>query len=399
MAQSYRDWVTRHEIVVVGAGPARLAAAAQLRGDRLDPLVIERSDTIGSAWRTRYDSFRLHTIRWLSGLPGMSMPATLGSWVSRDDFVGYLTRYAERFSIAPGSAPHWKDWLARTTAGCRRTSQGELEAGRVVLGTGACTEPQIPAWTGRDSFRAGGDPLLGIPAARAVRGTPHPGRRLRKLGDRGRGGPGGAAASSTRHASQASSLRRVSAAVPTQPLGIALRFVPARSQPLADALRRLTIPDLSTQGLPAPKRPFSLFRRTGTIPVLDHGFVAAVRSGEIRIRPGVSRLDGDEWCTTTGPGRRPDAVIAGTGYCPGLDTVLGPLSLLDDHGLPTVGSRGGADRAPGLHTVGISIRLSGQLREIGKDAERLARSVPSKKARSLVKLDPPQKSTNGDNFG
>ena len=57
--------------------------------------------------------------------------------------------------------------------------------------------------------------------------------------------------------------------------------------------------------------------------------------------------------------------------------MLGPLSLLDDHGLPAVGSRGGADRAPGLHTVGISIRLSGQLREIGRDAQRLARSVPS----------------------
>ena len=363
---------------MVGAGPAGLAAAAQLRGAGLDPLVIERSDTIGSAWRTRYDSFRLHTIRWLSGLPGMGMPSTLGSWVTRDDFVGYLGRYADRFAIAPrfdtavqGLAPADDGWVLST-------SQGELEAGRVVLATGACNVPYIPAWTGRDSFR----PLV-IHSSEYRRPEPYAGRRTLVVGS------GNSAtevavdlASSGVPVELAvrtppSILRRDFGGFPTQPLGIALRYAPAPiADPLGAALRRLSIPDLSAQGLPAPRRPFSLFRRTGTIPVLDHGFVAAVRSGAIRIRPGVSRLDGDEVVHDDGSRSSPDAVIAGTGYTPGLDTVLGPLGLIDDRGLPTVGSRGGAARAPGLHTVGISIRLSGQLREIAKDAQQLVRSIP-----------------------
>ena len=46
-------------------GPAGLAAAARL--GPVDPLLIDRSDTVGSTWRTRLDSLRLHTIRWLSG--------------------------------------------------------------------------------------------------------------------------------------------------------------------------------------------------------------------------------------------------------------------------------------------------------------------------------------------
>ena len=61
--------VTGHGVVVVGAGPAGLSAATRLQGAGMSVLVIDRSDSVGSAWRTRYDSFRLHTIRWLSGLP------------------------------------------------------------------------------------------------------------------------------------------------------------------------------------------------------------------------------------------------------------------------------------------------------------------------------------------
>ena len=158
-----------------------------------------------------------------------------------------------------------------------------------------------------------------------------------------------------RYGPHRASYAAISVGYPAQTLGIALRHAPAKiADPLGVALRRLSIPDLSAQGLPAPKRPFSLFQRTGTMPVLDHGFVAAVRSGAIRIRPGVSRLDGDEVVHDDGSRSSPDAVIAATGYSPGLDAVLGPLRLIDTRGLPTVGSRGGASQAPGLHAVGIS---------------------------------------------
>ena len=363
---------------MVGAGPAGLAAAAQLRRAGLDPLVIERAGSIGSAWRTRYDSFRLHTIRWLSGLPGMPIPVRLGPWVTRDDFVDYLARYAEGFAIAPrfdtalaGLTPTDGGWVLAT-------SQGEMEAGRVVLATGACAEPHIPAWTGRDAFRP---PV--IHSSEYRRAGPFAGRRTLVVGSGN---------SATEVAVDLASngvpvelavrtppsiTRRDFGGVPSQPLGIALRYAPATiADPLAAALRRLSIPDLSAQGLPAPRMPFSLFHRTGTVPVLDHGFVSAVRSGAIRIRRGVSRLDGDDVVHDDGSRSSPDAVIAGTGYRPGLDAILGPLDLIDERSLPTVGSRGGATRAPGLHTIGISVLLSGLLREIGKDAQRLARSIP-----------------------
>jgi hypothetical protein len=107
---------------------------------------------------------------------------------------------------------------------------------------------------------------------------------------------------------------------------------------------------------------------------LDHGFVAAVRSGAIRIRTAVMALDGREVIHADGLRSSPDAVVAATGFGSGLSPILGPLGLLDARDLPTIGSRGGPE-AVGLYTVGISIPLSGLLREIALDGRRLVRAI------------------------
>ena len=264
-------------------------------------------------------SFRLHTIRWLSGLPGMRIPASCGPWVARDDFVSYLEGYAERFTIVPRLGAEVQA-LTRDDGGWQlSTSHGELRTRQVVLATGACAQPWIPSWPGRDTL---GPSLI--------------------------------------HSSE----YRNPAHVP-----------PAIVNPLAATMRRLTIPDLSGHGLPAPTAPFSQFQRTGTVPVLDHGFVAAVRSGAIQIRAGDRALAGDNVVHDDGAISAPTAVIAATGYHTGLDGVLGPLGLIDGRGLPTFGSRGAPGAGRGLYSVGIDILLSGLLREIGKDAERVVRSI------------------------
>jgi putative flavoprotein involved in K+ transport len=49
------------DCVVVGAGPAGLAASAALRGRGVEHVVLERG-RVGESWRTqRWDSFRLNT--------------------------------------------------------------------------------------------------------------------------------------------------------------------------------------------------------------------------------------------------------------------------------------------------------------------------------------------------
>jgi putative flavoprotein involved in K+ transport len=370
--------VTHHEVIIVGAGPAGLGAAARLRGAGFDPVLIDRADTIGSAWRTRYDSFRLHTIRWLSALPGMAIPPGCGPWVSRDDFIAYLQRYAERFGLVPQLGVELRGLTATDGGWTLTTSAGPLEGRRVVLATGACTEPRIPAWPGSEAFVP---PI--VHSSKYRNPDPYAGRTVLVVGSGNSAteiatdlAAGGEVRVEMAVRTPPTILRRDTRGIPTQPIGIALRYAPpAVVNPLGATMRRLTIPDLSAQGLPAPKRPYSQFLRSGTVPVLDHGFVAAVRSGAITVRPAVAALAGGEVLHSDGSRSAPDAVIAATGYTTGLEPILGELGLIDARGLPTVGSRGGPSQARGLYTVGIAILLSGLLREIGKDANRLARAI------------------------
>ena len=370
--------VARHSVVVVGAGPAGLGVAARLQGAGTNVLVIDRSESVGSAWRTRYDSFRLHTIRWLSGLPGMAIPRTFGPWVARDDFVAYLERYARRFHIRPQFRIELQGLRADDDDGwVLSTSDGSMRARRVVLATGACTEPRIPNWPGRDTFKP---PL--IHSSQYRNPGAYRGKRVLVIGSGNSASEIAAELAGARDVTVEMAvrtpptiLRRDTHGVPTQPVGIALRYAPAAIvNPLGAALRRMTVPDLSEYGLPRPKAPYSQFQRTGTVPVLDHGFVAAVRSGGITVRTAVLALDDRDVIHADGLRSSPDAVVAATGYTSGLNSILGPLGLLDARDLPTIGSRGGPE-AGGLYTVGISVLLSGLLREIALDVRRLVQVI------------------------
>lgn len=208
---------------------------------------------VGAAWRTRYDSFRLHTVRWLSALPGLPIPTSYGPWVARDDFVRYLEDYATRFQVAPELGTELSG-LARTAGGWRlQTSRGEIDARRVVLATGACNSPHVPTWPGR----SGSSPPVTYSSNYRNPG-PYGGRRVLVVGSGNSATEVATDLAAARDVSvelavrtPPSILRRDTAGIPSQALGIALRHVPAAVvDPLGAATRKLTIPDLR----PGPAR-------------------------------------------------------------------------------------------------------------------------------------------------
>jgi cation diffusion facilitator CzcD-associated flavoprotein CzcO len=89
------------DILVVGAGPAGLAVSACLRKQGLQHTVVEREDTVGSAWRGHYDRLHLHTTKTFSGMPMTPWPKTAPRYPSRDAVVQYLQAYADEHQVKP----------------------------------------------------------------------------------------------------------------------------------------------------------------------------------------------------------------------------------------------------------------------------------------------------------
>src|ERR1700757_4680786 len=93
-------------VLIVGAGPAGLAAAAELGRAGVPAVILERADAVGASWRGRYDRLRLNTSRWTSRLPGSRFPKGTAMFPPRDDVVRYLEAYARRraFEIELGTS-------------------------------------------------------------------------------------------------------------------------------------------------------------------------------------------------------------------------------------------------------------------------------------------------------
>jgi putative flavoprotein involved in K+ transport len=117
--------------------------------------------------------------------------------------------------------------------------------------------------------------------------------------------------------------------------------------------------------------------RDNQIPILDVGFIDAVRKGRVEVVAAVSGFDGPEVLLADGSRVTPDAVIVGVGYRPGLEPLIGHLGVLREDGRPRVTGARTVDGAPGMWFTGFHNPISGLLRELGIDARRIAKAVPA----------------------
>jgi len=371
--------VETHEIVIVGGGSAGLATAALLRQQGLDPLVLESGAEPGAAWRSRYDRLRLHTPRLLSGLPGMRIPRSFGRWVARDDLIEYLRRYVELHNLDVRTGVRVARVEPDGTAWRLETDQGAIRAADVIVATGYNGAPFTPAWPGREGFAG-----ELIHSSQYVNPAPFCDRDVLVVGAGNSGAEiahdvidGGAKRSRLSVRTPPQIVRRATAGIPAQLIGMAIKHVPPHwVDPISKAQRKLSIPNLAAQGLPRPEQGIrSSFIATGTTPILDVGIVSAVRRGRVEVVAAVEGFDGADVLLAEGSRIRPDAVIAATGFRAGLDELVGHLGVLTPRGLPT--KTDGEPARPGLWFVGFTPTLGGQLREGSVAARTVAAAIAS----------------------
>ncbi|CAM5672066.1 flavin-containing monooxygenase [Streptomyces fumanus] len=368
-------------VYVVGGGPGGLSVAYALRAKGIRAVVLERSDRVGASWRRHYDRLRLHTTRGLSALPGLPMPRRFGRWPARDDVVRYLEKYAEhhRLEVVTGvevsrieRAPDGVNWLLRASGG------RELTGAAVVVATGHNHTPRIPDWPGRSTYTG---EFLHASAYRNA--GPFAGRDVLVVGVGNTGAEiavdlveGGAARVRLSVRTPPHIVRRSTAGWAAQYTGVLVRRLPVRLvDKLARPVARLSVPDLSAHGLPRPAT--GLYSRVGegAIPVQDAGLIDAVRRGRVEVVAAVTGFEDGKVLLADGGRIAPDAVIAATGYLRGLEGLVGHLGVLDARGRPVVHGPRTAPGAPGLYFTGFTNPISGMLRELARDAPRIAGAV------------------------
>jgi putative flavoprotein involved in K+ transport len=366
--------------LVIGAGPAGLAAAAALAARGIGVTVLER-ERVGAAWRGRHVDLRLNTMARFSGLPGAPIPRSAGRWPGRDAYVAYLESFArdrgldirtgvEVVGVSP--TPDSAGWRVETAG------SGPLVARHVIVATGDARVPHRPSWSTASAFR--GDlrhvAEIGAPAELA-------GRDVLVVGG------GNSGVEWVEHLARVGAgqiwlsirtppnlLPREVGGIPLQGLAVLLRRLPTWLKDAdAQVVRRLALGDLARYGLPRPAEgPYRHLARTGVTVAVDTGFAGLVRAGRVEVVSEVERLEADRVVLGDGRELRPSSVLAATGYRPGLEPLLGGLGVLDPGGRPRIDARGRSAR-PGLWFIGFTPAIEGVLRRLGGEARTLARAI------------------------
>lgn len=371
------------QIVIVGAGAAGLAAAASLRARGFDPLVLDEDEAIGGTWLRRYDRLHLHTVRDHSGLPGLPIPRSQGRYPSREAYAAYLQDYVRHHRLRVRLRTPVSAIRRCAMPACWDVDGPDVRsrARVVVVATGQYRVPVVPPLPGRNLFA--GDLIHSVDYRNA---SGYVGRRVLVVGAGNSGAEIATDLAEHGAAFVALAIRTPPPVVPRDPFGqpvqktgMLLSNLPVR---IADRLARLTawlvLGDLARYGYPQPGWwPYSSRRA----PVIDVGFVAALKRGAIQLRPALARLAATEAIFVDGRVEPFDAIVMATGFTSGLGALIEGDGVLDAQHDPIAAS-GEPTALPGLYFNGYVRSLRGHLFEAGRSAQLLAQNVDEYLART-----------------
>jgi len=132
--------------VVIGAGHTGLAVSRSLTERSIDHVVLERGEVANSWRRERWDSLRLLTPNWQSRLPGYRYEgADPDGYMTTAEVVAFISGFAA-VAAAPVRTQTTVTSVTPVDEGYRvATDQGDFRCRCVVVASGACNLPSVPA--------------------------------------------------------------------------------------------------------------------------------------------------------------------------------------------------------------------------------------------------------------
>lgn len=369
----------RHtDTLIIGAGPAGLAVAGRLARMDIPYLLLEKGDRVGESWHGHYECVCLHTVKEQSDLPHWPMPAHYPTYVPRLDLIAYWEDYIRHMGIAPLFGQEVRSIRRENGRWVATTNTDVFTAERVVVATGYNRVPNMPQWPGQERFKGV------LMHSRDYRNADaFAGKRVLLVGI----GNTGAELALDLHEKGAlpfisvrgpvNFIRRDVAGRPAQKTAILLGKLPAWAYDfIARQVQKWTVGDLTPYGLPpSPYAPSEQLRRFGKVPVIDIGTIDLIKQRKVMIVPDIQQLNENSVTFKDGRTEPFDAVIACTGYRASVeDFVENAQPLLNERGYPR--SLWFDDEAHrGLYFCGFSTPLSGILRNIKMDSEKIAGHV------------------------
>ena len=369
--------------LIIGASISGLASAASLQKQNIEYSIIEKQNQVATPWRNHYDRLHLHTNKSISGLPFKKFGIMVPRYPSRQQVLDYLDDYQEEFNIRPifntaalSVRKEGAHWITETT-------NGSFKSKYVIMATGPYGKPKSINFNGMETY-----PGKIIHSYEYKTGKNFQGQNVLVVGfgnsaceiaidlyEQG-------AIPSMAVRSPVNVIPRDVLGVPVLELSLLMNRLPPRvADTISAPLISWLIGDLTKLGLKKkPYGPLEQIRRDGNVPLLDIGTIQLIRKGHIKIYRDIDHIESKIIHFKDGKREIFDAIIAGIGYYRDYaDIVDVDKSRFED--LQVCARKQKYFGKDGLYFCGYWISPTGQIREIGSDAEKIARNI-AKKERS-----------------
>ncbi|XP_058101305.1 probable indole-3-pyruvate monooxygenase YUCCA5 [Magnolia sinica] len=392
-ASNHEDFLTRRCVwvngpIIVGAGPSGLAVGACLKEHGVPFIILEKEDCIASLWQKRsYNRLKLHLPKQFCQLPKLPFPEDFPKYPNKKQFIDYLESYARHFEINPRFNECVQSAKYDETCGLWRVKSFCMRAGArgaeveyicrwLVVATGENAVRAVPEIEGLSEF---GGRVMHVCDYKS--GENFKGEQVLVVGC-GNSGMEVSLDLCNYNAFPSMVIRSSVHVLPREVMGkstfeVAVSLMKWLPLWLVDklllVLAWLVLGNTEKYGLKRPSMgPMQLKNTQGKTPVLDVGALGKIKSGKIKVVPGIKRFSTGKVELVSGQNLEVDSVIFATGYRSNVPSWLQESDFFSRNGFPKQPFPNGWKGNAGLYAVGFTRRgLSGA----SVDAVRIAEDI------------------------